>query len=295
MSKFGPIAITVVAGIWSTLPAAADTADAQAGKQLFEQKCVACHTLGKGDLVGPDLAGVTGKVPRAWLERWIRAPDVMIAGKDPRAMSLLREFHEVPMPNQGLDATGVAAILAYLETVAPNTEGSSGVSRAAASAPAVAGSPEIGKELFMGAARFRNGGPPCMACHSVSGIGALGGGQLGPDLTDVISRYGGPAALMAFVGGSPTPTMNAVWARTPLTAEERASVVAFLAEATVNRRPQQAIWQLAGLSLLGVALLLAAAGWLWRQRTADGVRRPMIARQRRASLLDEPAHEPGRH
>ena len=32
-------------------------ADPQAGSKLFEGKCMGCHTVGKGVLVGPDLAG----------------------------------------------------------------------------------------------------------------------------------------------------------------------------------------------------------------------------------------------
>ena len=152
------------------------------------------------------------------------------------------------MPNPGLSSSDVTAILAYLETAAAQP---SAPATEAASAPAVQGNPEIGKDLFTGVVRFQNGGPPCMACHSVGGIGALGGGQLGPDLTAVVSRYGGAAAVDAFVAGTPTPTMRAVWSKNPLTTEERASVVSFLAQAGVSERPAQAIWQLGGLAVLG--------------------------------------------
>ena len=33
--------------------------DPVAGQQTFQSVCVSCHTIGKGKLVGPDLAGVT--------------------------------------------------------------------------------------------------------------------------------------------------------------------------------------------------------------------------------------------
>lgn len=158
---------------------------------------------------------------------------------------------------------------------------------------AAVGDPAMGKELFTGAARFRNGGPPCMACHSVAGIGALGGGQLGPDLTTVVTRFGGVAAVSAFVGGSPTPTMNAIWQRAPLTTEERADMVAFLAQAALTQRPTQMIWQLALLAVLGLAILLVIAGWVWRGRLRE-VRRPMIARQRQARAQVN-SRTPGRH
>ena len=269
------VALATIAGIGAALPTVANAAgtDAEAGKQIFEEKCVACHTVGKGALVGPDLKGVTERRPREWLEQWIAAPDAVLAKKDPYAINLLHQFRDVPMPNQGLGTSDVTAILAYLGAAAAQPSAPE-----ATSAPAVQGHPEVGKDLFTGVARFRNGGPPCMACHSVGGIGALGGGQLGPDLTQEVTRLGGAAAVDAFVAGSPTPTMKAVWSQRPLTPEERASVVAFLAQAGVSQRPPQAIWQLAGLAALGLVILLAIAGLRWQNRLRFGVRRPMMAR-----------------
>src|SRR5579863_3201202 len=272
------VALATIAGIWAALPTVANAAeaDAAAGQKLFQEKgCVACHTVGKGNLVGPDLKGVTARRPREWLEQWIAAPDAMIAKKDPVAVGLLHEFHDVPMPNLELSSSDVTAILAYLDTAAAQT---SAPATAAASAPAVQGNSEIGKDLFTGVVRFQNGGPPCMACHSVGGIGALGGGQLGPDLTAVVSRYGGAAAVDAFVAGTPTPTMRAVWSKNPPTAEERANVVSFLAQAAVTQRPAEAIWQLGGLAVLGLVILLVIAGSRWQHRLRFGVRRPMMAR-----------------
>jgi mono/diheme cytochrome c family protein len=270
------VALATIAGIWAPALANAAGTDAEAGKQIFQEKCTACHTIGNGPLVGPDLKGVTARRPREWLEQWIAAPDAMLAKKDPVATELLHQFHDVPMANLGLSASDVTAVLAFLETAAaqPSAPATAGQ---AASAPAVQGDPEIGKELFTGVTRFANGGPPCMACHSVGGIGALGGGQLGPDLTGVGERYGGAAGLNAFVAGTPTPTMKAVWSQHPLTTEERASVVAFLGQAGVSQRPAQAIWQLAGLAVLGLLVLLAVAGLRWQNRLRDGVRRPMMA------------------
>lgn len=276
------VALPTIAAVWAALPAGANAAgpDAEAGKQLFQEKtCAVCHTIGKGALVGPDLQGVTARRPREWLEQWIAAPDAMLAKKDPVATSLLHQFHDVEMPNLGLSKSDVNAIVAYLETTASGAAAQpSAPASETTSAPAVQGNPEIGKDLFTGVVRFQNGGPPCMACHSTGGIGALGGGQLGPDLTAAVSRYGGAAALDAFVAGTPTPTMKAVWSQHPLTTEERANVVSFLAQAAVTQRPAQAIWQLAGLAVLGLVILLAVAGLRWRNRLRFGVRRPMMAR-----------------
>jgi cytochrome c2 len=276
------VALATIASIWAALPVVANAAgaDANAGQQLFQQKgCTACHTIGKGALVGPDLKGVTASRPHEWLEQWIAAPDKMIAKKDPVAISLLHQFHNVQMPDLALSKSDVDAIIAFLATnTAPGGAAqASGAAPQTANAPAVKGNPQIGKELFTGVVRFQNGGPPCMACHSAGGIGALGGGQLGPDLTEIVKQFGGAPAVDAFVAGLPTPTMKAVWSQRPPTAQERANVVSFLGQAEVTQRPAEAIWQLAGLAVLGVVILLTIAAWRWQYRLRFGVRGPMVA------------------
>jgi cytochrome c2 len=275
LQSLSVITLATIVGIWTALPAVANAAgtDAAAGQQVFQTNCTACHTVGKGALVGPDLKGVTERRPREWLEQWISAPDAMLAKKDPYATNLLHQFHDVPMPNLGLSAADVNAVIAYL------AGGAAQSSAETSSAPAVQGNPEVGRELFTGAVRFGDGGPPCMACHSTGGIGALGGGQLGPDLTTVVARFGGASAVDAFVAGTPTPTMKAVWSKHPLTTEERANVVAFLGQVGVSQRPTEAIWQLGGLAVLGAVILLVIAGVRWQSRSTFGVRRPMVARR----------------
>jgi len=85
-----------------------------AGEDLFRRRCQACHTVGGGDRVGPDLLGVTRRRERAWLERWIRAPDELIAAGDPLAKALAEQYKPVPMPNLGLGERDVAMLLRYL-------------------------------------------------------------------------------------------------------------------------------------------------------------------------------------
>jgi mono/diheme cytochrome c family protein len=194
----------------------------------------------------------------------------MIAKKDPIAVELLKKYNGMEMPNLGLSAAEVDNIIAFLGA------GGGGGSSAAA-APALKGDAEKGKEFFTGNERFANGGPPCMACHSTGGLGAFGGGHLGPDLTDVSKRLGGASGLSAWLAGLPTPTMKAVWTKQPPTPQERADVAAFLAQEGLAVRTASAIWQLAGLTGLGAAILLLLAGFRWRNRLKYGVRRPMMA------------------
>ena len=59
--------------VWVFSPASAEgmQQSAQEGQQLFVRYCQSCHTIGAGNLIGPDLQGVTTRRDRAWLERFI--------------------------------------------------------------------------------------------------------------------------------------------------------------------------------------------------------------------------------
>ena len=89
---------------------------AETGQEIFQNKCAACHTIGKGKLVGPDLAGVTSRREESWLKRQIKEPDRLIAEKDPIAMQLLKEANNVPMPKPELSDAEVAAVIAFLKS-----------------------------------------------------------------------------------------------------------------------------------------------------------------------------------
>jgi protein SCO1/2 len=86
------------------------------GERLFASKCSACHSLGQGDRVGPDLAGVTARRSRAWLTRYISQPDALLAAGDPTAAALFRQYKEIRMPNLKLGASDVADLVSFLET-----------------------------------------------------------------------------------------------------------------------------------------------------------------------------------
>jgi mono/diheme cytochrome c family protein len=89
---------------------------AEAGEEIFQSLCAACHTIGKGKLVGPDLAGVTSRREESWLHRQIKEPDALIAENDPIAMQLLQEADNVEMPPAELSDEEVVAVIAYLKS-----------------------------------------------------------------------------------------------------------------------------------------------------------------------------------
>lgn len=88
--------------------------DTTAGAYLYRTRCRSCHTIGEGDRLGPDLAGVTNSRPHDWLARWIREPDVMLAEGDPTATAMMARYRNLPMPNLGLTRSDVDSIMTYL-------------------------------------------------------------------------------------------------------------------------------------------------------------------------------------
>jgi protein SCO1/2 len=85
------------------------------GQYTFANHCAACHTIGRGDHIGPDLHGVTASRDRAWLSRFIVEPDKMRAEGDAIALSLREKYKQARMPNLNLNTQDAAAIIGYLE------------------------------------------------------------------------------------------------------------------------------------------------------------------------------------
>jgi protein SCO1 len=84
------------------------------GQRLFLSKCSACHTIGQGDRVGPDLEGVADRRERAWLTRYVSAPDEMLGAGDPIATALFNKYKKIGMPNLGLGSSDVADLVSFL-------------------------------------------------------------------------------------------------------------------------------------------------------------------------------------
>jgi protein SCO1/2 len=99
------------------------------GQYLFATRCAACHTIGHGAFIGPDLADVTRTRDRAWLLHFIQKPDEMLAAKDPVAMKLFQQYKQVQMPNVRLGPEDTENIVRYLESVAAKAEQESAEAR----------------------------------------------------------------------------------------------------------------------------------------------------------------------
>jgi mono/diheme cytochrome c family protein len=87
---------------------------ARAGAEVFRLKCAACHKLGPGVAVGPDLSGVTDRRAPEWLRGMILHPDSMLRA-DPDARALLAVY-SVPMLDTRIGEAAFRAVLEYLRS-----------------------------------------------------------------------------------------------------------------------------------------------------------------------------------
>ncbi|HEY6106064.1 MAG TPA: hypothetical protein VIV59_08790 [Anaeromyxobacteraceae bacterium] len=137
---------------------------------------------------------------------------------------------------------------------------------ASAAAPAGAGDPARGRDLFIGATPFLKGGAPCGACHAIGGQGAAFAATLGPELS--ASFTGMSAADMdGLLADPPFPTMVPLFAGRALEPAERADLGAFLSDAA--GKPPPGAERIVAWAALVAATCLAAAAWAARWRNGS--------------------------
>lgn len=93
-----------------------DPAELENGGSLFRTSCSACHTIGNGDSIGPDLAGVTNVREHAWLVRFISTPDKVLEEQDPIATALHKRYNGVNMPNLSLSEKDINSLIDFISS-----------------------------------------------------------------------------------------------------------------------------------------------------------------------------------
>lgn len=97
-----------------------DTELAARGETLFTSRgCSACHTVGGGRLVGPDLAGVTERRSFGWTFHMVTNPDSMLQN-DATARALLAEYF-TPMTDVGITPEEFRALYEHLRAAEAGT------------------------------------------------------------------------------------------------------------------------------------------------------------------------------
>lgn len=235
------------------------------GEETFKQTCAACHTIGNGKLVGPDLINVQQRHSEKWMKDFIKSSQSVIKSGDKYADSLFKAFNQVQMPDHpNLSDEQLNGILAYIQTTsnAPKT--------VTASAALPVGNADRGRDLFVGNIRFLNHGASCNSCHNVDMKGFISGGALGKDLTHAVTRLTAPG-VAGVVSGLPFPQMRETYSSRPVTPQEIADLTAFLTladkEATMKTTNHVGNYLLiGGVSGIVIVLLLYSVFWIKRKK-----------------------------
>lgn len=252
------------------------------GEALFKGVCVACHTIGGGKLIGPDLANVHQRRPMEWIIKFVQSSQSVIKGGDPYAMALFEKFNNIPMPDNKLTGDQVMKIVNYIAASSPG--GSAAGAAAQAPSPeraATAQNVDSGRMLFVGKRRFAAGGPTCISCHNVKHSGVMAGGALAKDLTDAYSRLSG-AGVKAMMESPPFPAMKQAFQHKPLTEDEIFDIAAFLEyvdKETASQTNRLYAGRLFLSGLGGAAVLVGLLGGVWIRSKKRSVNHDIYERQ----------------
>jgi mono/diheme cytochrome c family protein len=269
----------LVAGVFVSSP---QVAHADAGKDIYTKICAACHTVGGGKRVGPDLKGVSERRDEAWLISFIKSSQAMVNSGDATAVKLFEEYNKVPMPDTAASEADIKAVLAYIKKL--EAGGGDAAATDEAAAPVFVSTPEdvaAGRELFQGTVRLENGGPACNSCHNVDGDAVFGGGALARDLTKVFSRMG--AAGVGAMLSTPPQIMEQAYRGTPVTPDEIRQLTGFLQEVDKSEaQPRDYGIMLLGGGVGGVIVLMLLYGVFWGRRKKRSVNQDIYDRQIRS-------------
>lgn len=112
--------------------------DAAKGEALFKNNCAQCHAVTEERVVGPGLKGVSSRHDFAWLSKWVRNSQAVIASGDPYAVKIYNEYSKAQMTSfPNLSDDDIKGIFAYVDKAA--TAAPAAAAPAAASGASSAG------------------------------------------------------------------------------------------------------------------------------------------------------------
>ena len=200
--------------------------------RIFVNRCTGCHTVGRGNLTGPDLKAATG-----WAE-----PDLRQA---------IEKMFDKAGPMTGDEVTGLIGLLKD-PSIASRLAAEEERIALQYSAKLAPPSPDEGERLFFGWTSLTGGGMACVACHRVGG---LRGGGLGTDLESIFERTG-ETGLRSACEKAQFPVMRAAYREKPITKQEAMHLTAFFESAGDGSKAQGAPPVLALGAALAAAVML---------------------------------------
>lgn len=266
--------ILLIVGIFSFANGRADE-----GKQLFDRTCAACHTIGKGRLVGPDLSGISQKRTKEWLVSFIKSSTSVIKSGDTDAVAIFKEYNSLMMPDVDYSEAQIVSILNYI-----SSDRSSGAQEQTVVTDILSGTTmenvRVGLLLFSGRQPFTNGGPACVACHKVKDERIFSSGTLAKDLT-LSYEIMKSAGMAAVIKNPPFPVMNAAYANHGLTEEEATNLTAYLKTVSEERyyqRPTDFSTTFAFFGFVVFAMIFMSTVLLYFKRKKFPVNREILDR-----------------
>ena len=256
------------------------------GESIFTKTCQACHTIGKGRLVGPDLKDVHIRRTEDWIIKFIKSSQGMVNSGDADAAAIFNEYNKTIMPDQPLTDIEIKDIISYIKN-----QSESGTT-ADISKPIVHSSGltlekarddefQIGRKLFSGEQKLSKGGPACISCHNVVNDELISGGLLAIDLTNTFARLTGPG-IHNVISNPPFPVMKTAYANHPVTEDEAFYLIAFLKNVDfVSSIQEPAVPQQMFLyaGIVGGIALFGLYGGLWWRRKRKSVNHSIYKRQ----------------
>jgi len=164
---------------------------ADEGQDIFKGTCAACHTIGKGRLVGPDLLNISEKRSPDWLIGFIQSSQTVIKSGDADAVAIYKEYSNLLMPDNALSNGQANAVINYIKAASSGSDG--GDSQVATTdflENATQKDIDEGVLLFGGEKRLTNGGASCISCHSVKDDRVFSSGTLAKELTETYDAMG---------------------------------------------------------------------------------------------------------
>lgn len=109
----GRFLLTLFFALIITIPSMAQGPDNPEPQQW--KTCAACHSIGEGVVVGPDLEGITERRDEDWLIQFIRSSQTMIKNGDSTAVALYKEYDEAVMPDNDFTDEQIKKLLTFIE------------------------------------------------------------------------------------------------------------------------------------------------------------------------------------
>ncbi len=260
------------------------------GEKIFKSVCRACHTIGQGRLVGPDLSNVQNRLKDDWLIKFVKSSQSMVKSGDAEAVKVFNDYNKIVMPDQPFSDAEITSILKYISSKSPKTNSTAKTKSQKFTRKNTlgfylneAGKDEYltGEQYFNGKKRFEKNGPACTSCHNVGQNSFLSGGILAKDLTKAFTRLNA-AGVDAIISSPPFPAMKTAFENKQLTNDEKYYLLAYLKYVDFQGVNQPAAFvskPIVYTGIIGVVLLFGFFEVVWFGRKKDTVKKDIFKRQ----------------